>query len=1394
MSTQQDTQKTPGKAPASLARSSTVMLMGTLVSRILGFVRNTLVVMALGATASGAADAFNTANALSTWMYNLLIGGILNAVLVPQIVRALRQRNGDELVNRLLTAAGCLLLGVTVVLTAAAPLVILLYAPGLDRWLPLAFAFGFWCMPQIFFYGLYALWGQVLNARSVFGPYMWSPVLNNALSIGFLVAYINIYGRYAAGEDPSAWTPARIALIGGTTTLGIVAQALVLYIPLRRSGFKPRIIFGVRGIGLGNASKVAMWALLGVFVVGLGDLATTNLGSRALTAAESAAYAGQIVPSTTMFNNAFLVYMLPQSLVVTSVITALFTRMSEKAAAGDREGVRDDLSLGLRSVAVFTVLASVGISVLATPALQAFVPSISLAEATASAPVLVALALGIVPQGFWFTTQRVMLAYADTRRLLRADATVGIVPVILAIIAYNFAPADHWMVWAAAGSSVATVAGSIVVTPLVRRHIPGIDGRRVLSTHLRLYAASLPAAVVGIGLRALMGQADGSMTGTRALDALVQIVVIATIMTVIYFAVARMARVEEIRVFFVPLSRLLARAGRSLPGPVGRAASALATALSSSVPSSPAAAPESDSRTPVSQEADGAAPAQSASPVTTGSAPQAPSRPDAPSPEHRPESSPAGAGTAPSTTLASQQVEAVDPARTVQPATMGTHRTGQEQTGGAGRMNEAKPIGSGRYEVVSTLSATLPRVIRHLGRDTILDREVTILTLTDATPHREDVLEAASRAILVEDTRVQRVYDVERDETPFIVTQPASGRPLVELVEAGLTPAQVRAIVGETAQALDAASLRGLHHLNLSADSIRVHKDGVQVLGVGIESAILGLEEKAGSDPLAPDRADARALVEVMYYALTHRWPGKRPGVPSAPTADGVPVRPSALISDWDQADQDLDALAARCWGSAPPLSAAEVAASLSVWDSSCLVGLVKEPRPIPEPAPGPQAPQTAPATTAPSPIMAAASSAGAAVLGGLRGAVGGARGAVTRLRARMAARRQAAPQPAKPPAVGVPPMEAPAPAAGPHPAPSAPVAPTAADAPAAPAAAGAPAAASAPAEVAPVPAETAPVPAEVAPAPAETAPAPAEAAPEASPAPAPDAFQQQVAGAPPASPMPQQPDAHAPVEAAAPEPKAPLLNDALPLAEARTSVSEPQFFSLVDPAAEQSPDADDESEEDASVRSASFTTTVVILAGLVLVAVVGVIYAVANLFQLADLPFSDDDVPAAKTVPSASAPATNGQSGNQEPAAPAAIVISGVESLDPYGDNNEHPELSSAMIDGDPATEWHTRYYTSPSLSWKQGIGVAVTLEQAAAVSSIEMQGTGSGGAVQIRATSAQDPQGGTLLAEGAFTSGTTTFSFDATETQSIVIWVTELPTASDGQNKITISEITLK
>ena len=191
----------------------------------------------------------------------------------------------------------------------------------------------------------------------------------------------------------------------------------------------------------------------------------------------------------------------------------------------------------------------------------------------------------------------------------------------------------------------------------------------------------------------------------------------------------------------------------------------------------------------------------------------------------------------------------------------------------------------------------------------------------------------------------------------------------------------------------------------------------------------------------------------------------------------------------------------------------------------------------------------------------------------------------------------------------------------------------------------------------------------------------------------------------------------------------------------------------------------------------------------------VGLLFAVKNLVQLSKVPFTDKDIPAASTVPSVPAAANPGPQQPAQPTQPAApITISGAQSLDPFGDNNEHPELAGNLVDGDPSTEWYSRFYNSATMDSKKGIGVAVTLASPAQVSAIELQGTGNGGHVQIRATSPEDPQGGTLLAEGAFTQGTTTFEFTPTETGSIVVWVTELPKASDGLSKVTISEITLR
>ena len=1417
-----------GRSQASLARSSAIMASGTLVSRILGMVRNALIVMALGATGSGAADAFNTANNLPTYLYNMMIGGILNAILVPQIVQALRRRNGEEVVNRLLTAAATLMLAVTCIATAAAPLIFTLNANSLaqGQWRTLSFAFAFWFMPQVFFYGLYALWGQVLNARSSFGPYMWSPVLNNIISIASILFYLHLYGRYSAGQSAEVWDWTRITLIGATTTLGIAVQALILYIPLVRSGFRPRIIFGVRGLGLGKTVKVALWALAGVGVASLSNWITSNLGSYAVTASEQPEYADVIVPSTTMWLNGYLIYMLPQSLVVTSIITALFTRMSEKAAAGDAAGVREDLSLGLRSAGVFTVLATAGICVLAVPALQLFTPSITLPEAQASAPMLIALALGIVPQGVWFGTQRVMLAYSDTKRLLLADVVVGVIPVVLCIMAYLMAPANHWMTWAGAANTISQIGGCAVVIPMMRSHLPSLDGRKIITTHLRLVMAVAPAVAAGIVLNLLMGDVDGDSSLGKMLAAFGHIAIVAAVMSIIYLLMGRVVGIGEIAVAFRPFSRILSAIGHRLPGAPGRVVLAIAAWLSPPEPTThataqmpatqaappppppparstaaqsdfstgpaaygavgytsvsaqaatPAPPPPSQAQTnpwgqpgqmgrqpaggwpsqaPAGYAQDGQpayplaprppAPSQAAAPPPPTSADyaadasrrsQTPGRFPGNTPGSIPPSLPASippsrvatGRSAAHPPHASAHTSHITPVRSPQTVTMGSTGSDGQPSQGRRRMSEATPIGSGRYGLLGTLSTTLPRIVRHRGVDTILDRDVTILVLTDATLHRDNVLESASRAVLVEDQRLQLVYDVERAEPSVIVTEPLTGRTFSSLVSRGMPPAQARSIIGETAQALDAGARRGLHHLNLSPESIRVLPDGrIKVSGLGIEAAALNLESRvAGHDPSAADRADARALVEILYYGLTGRWPGKRPGIPSAPRLGGVPVKPSTLVPGIDPI---LDELCERTWSSQPPISAAEVARSLGTWDP--VVGY-HESGSMPIPA----------ASQRPSP---SAGVPGGAVNAGAAGAgvANAARGVLDRLR-RSGAGKGATVAPTANPSA------------------TAPVQPG--QAPSLPAGADAPADATAVIETSSVSAgATAP--------PAAAFDPQHSGSPAAQEHPADDTYVQ-VTG--PANPIPNVlSTASETVPGPAPVPAEPFTG------------SFPAF------------EDDDEEEIDPEAARREQRTTGSVLVTLVLIVLVSLGAASYIVYQTIGIPFADKDRAAADTVPSTSSQNAGGGGQQSAPATEAPAVPPEIASVSVVNNPSSQAANNQKYLnDGDTSRPWFSHNTSNPELA--QPIDIEIKLKSSAKVSQIDLQGTNEGGQVEVRATDINNAGGGTLLAQGPFTAGNTTFTIDKPqEVDTIVVRVTQLPknnVADEFPYKATVTEVTIK
>lgn len=530
------------------------MASGTFVSRILGLVRNLILVAAIGVNI-GAANAFDVANKIPNVMYAILASGMLNAVLVPQIVRAYKRKQGEEFTNRILTVAGSIMLGVTLLFTLAASWMISLY---IDNWTPeltaLAVAFGFWCIPQLFFYGLYTLLGQVLNARSIFGPFMWAPVVNNVISITGFSIFIAIFGRYdaATAHDLSSWTGPKIALLAGSATLGIIGQALVLIWPLWKSGFRFRFRWKIRGMGMRSMGKVAAWTTVATVLEQIGVLVITRITS---AAGEHSSDALFDVAGNAAYTQALMIYLLPHSLVSVSITTALFTQLSAAAAAGDMVKVRQDLSLGMRTVGVFTVFATVALIVLAIPITRVILFTASHpGEITSVARVLSVMAIGLVPLGGMLLIRRAYFAFEEGFAIFTIQIPVTAITIGGSLAGMFFLTPDWWA--AAAGGSMAL--GSIVAGTLrlreLRHRLDGLDGRRILRLYVRLTIAALLAGGVGHVLVSIFGAgADDAFHG------LTVAVVVGTIMLGIYLAGLKLMRVEELSTLLSPVTAKLRR-------------------------------------------------------------------------------------------------------------------------------------------------------------------------------------------------------------------------------------------------------------------------------------------------------------------------------------------------------------------------------------------------------------------------------------------------------------------------------------------------------------------------------------------------------------------------------------------------------------------------------------------------------------------------------------------------------------------------------------------------------------------------------------------------------------------------------------------------------------------
>ena len=491
-----------------LLRTSTVMAVGTTASRALGFARSAALAAAIGVHLTS--DTFTVANTVPNIIYILLAGGVLNAVFVPQLVRAMKDPDGGQgYADRLLTLAGLVLLGVTIAATALAPVLMAIFTSGYSSAdLAVATAFAFWCLPQIFFYGVYTLVGQVLNARGSFGPMMWAPTVNNVVAITGALAFLAFYT--VNPRDPSSLSTAGIALLGATATLGVALQALVLIPVLRRTGFRYRPRFDFRGHGLGKAGELAKWTLLFVLVNQLAYLVIVNLATNAATSRSGEDF------GLTVYSNAFLIFILPHSILTVSVVTGLLPRMSRAVADGRLDAVRDDLSTGWRLTAVGTVFVA-ALFVALGPDLTGvlFAANNKPVDARFIGTVTAAFALGLPAFSAQYVALRGFYAQEDTRTPFLLQVVIAATNVVLALAAYALLPERLALVGLALAYAATYVVGLALSTAVLRRRLGGVDGRRVTRTVVRLVLAVLPGAIAAWGFsRALTGWLGEGFVGS----------------------------------------------------------------------------------------------------------------------------------------------------------------------------------------------------------------------------------------------------------------------------------------------------------------------------------------------------------------------------------------------------------------------------------------------------------------------------------------------------------------------------------------------------------------------------------------------------------------------------------------------------------------------------------------------------------------------------------------------------------------------------------------------------------------------------------------------------------------------------------------------------------------
>jgi putative peptidoglycan lipid II flippase len=547
----------------SLVRSTALMATGTLLSRITGLLRVTVLVATLGVGESRLADVYNVANTTPNILYELVLGGILSSIFVPVFVevRNLRgQRQAWHVARATMTIAIVglgLLAGIAIL---AAPWIIRLYvhsgtpterAEAVELGGQLLAMF----MPQIVFYGVGAVMTGLLNAHRRFGVPMFAPILNNLVVIAVGLTFHALVGQQVpqVGEV----TTGQKLLLGLGTTAGVAAMTLVQWPFLRRIGFRFHFVWNWRD------RAIRKMATLSAYTVGY--VVTNQLGYLLVPILAYGVQGGY-----TAYTTAFIFFQLPHGVFAVSVMTALLPPLSEQAVAADWDAFRATLARGIRLTAAVLLPAALGYLALAGPIVRLLLEHGVVTEESTSllVPVLMVFVLGLVPFSTFQLLLRAFYALQDTRTTFRVNLVSVGVNVVVDLLLFNLLPQRWKIPGLAFGHVTGYTVGSALLLYLLSRRIGGLEGSRVMAAVGRMLVAGL----VMLGTTLLIVRAVAAAIDPGLTRDLVTVVVGVVVGAGTYLATARLLRVEELSLLLDVVRRRSPTVGGrrgTPPGPTG---------------------------------------------------------------------------------------------------------------------------------------------------------------------------------------------------------------------------------------------------------------------------------------------------------------------------------------------------------------------------------------------------------------------------------------------------------------------------------------------------------------------------------------------------------------------------------------------------------------------------------------------------------------------------------------------------------------------------------------------------------------------------------------------------------------------------------------------------------